>query len=260
MRQEEKGMLYQAHRGVQKEYPENTMASIRAAKEQGYDIIEIDPAVTKDGVLVLMHDDTINRTARDKDGLAPVKTLDVRDITFDEANAYEYGGWFDEKYRGEKLPTLKEVVGYAKENGMRVKVDNRYMRFSKEDLERFFAIFSYGADNITFNCPSLDFAKEIKRRFPACTIGFDGITEENELKEIMSALGNDVEIWIPMNKPQTAWWKKEFLNKENARLVAKYAKLCVWLIDNERELSEALAVCSPYAIETTGGVKPPKKA
>ena len=51
-------MLYQAHRGVQKEYPENTMASIRAAKEQGYDIIEIDPAVTKDGVLVLMHDDT----------------------------------------------------------------------------------------------------------------------------------------------------------------------------------------------------------
>ena len=63
-----------------------------------------------------------------------------------------------------------------------------------------------------------------------------------------------------MNKPQTAWWKKEFLNKENARLVAKYAKLCVWLIDNERELAEALAVCSPYAIETTGGVKPPKKA
>ena len=52
-------MLYQAHRGVQKEYPENTMAAIRAAKEQGYDIIEIDPAVTKDGVIVLMHDDTI---------------------------------------------------------------------------------------------------------------------------------------------------------------------------------------------------------
>ena len=48
-------MLYQAHRGVQKEYPENTMAAIRAAKEQGYDIIEIDPAVTKDGVIVLMH-------------------------------------------------------------------------------------------------------------------------------------------------------------------------------------------------------------
>ncbi len=56
-------MLYQAHRGVQKEYPENTMAAIRAAKEQGYDIIEIDPAVTKDGVIVLMHDDTINRRA-----------------------------------------------------------------------------------------------------------------------------------------------------------------------------------------------------
>ena len=253
-------MLYQAHRGVQKEYPENTMAAIRAAKEQGYDIIEIDPAVTKDGVIVLMHDDTINRTARDRRGLAPDRPLDVRDVTFQEANEYEYGSWFNPKFKGEKLPTLKEAIDYAKENGMRVKVDNRYMRFSEKDLNNFFAVFAYGADNITFNCPSIDFAKEIKRRFPACTIGFDGVTDEEELKAITFALGGDVEIWIPIKAPQTAWWQKEFLNEKNAALVAKYAKLCAFLIDDEKELNEVKAICSPYAIETTGGVKPPKKA
>lgn len=248
-------MLYQAHRGVQKEYPENTMASVRAAKEQGYDVIEIDPAVTKDGVIVLMHDDTINRTAR-KGGLAPDRPLDVRDVTFKEANEYEYGSWFDPKFEGEKLPTLKEVIGYAKENGMRVKVDNRYMRFSEADLNNFFAIFSYGADNITFNCPSLELAKEIKKRFPLCSIGFDGVTDEEELKKITTALGSDVEIWIPIQAPQTEWWQKEFLNEKNAALVAKYAKLCVFLIDSAEELRRVLTFCSPYAIETTGGVKP----
>lgn len=251
-------MLYQAHRGVQKEYPENTMASVRAAKEQGYDVIEIDPAVTKDGVIVLMHDDAINRTAR-KGGLAPDHPLDVRDVTFEEASEYEYGSWFDPKFGGEKLPTLKEVVDYAKENGMRVKVDNRYMRFSEADLNNFFVIFSYGADNITFNCPSLEMAEEIKKRFPLCSIAFDGVTDEEELKEITTALGSDVEIWIPIQAPQTAWWQKEFLNEKNAALVAKYAKLCVFLIDGEEELRRVLTFCSPYAIETTGGVKPEKR-
>ena len=252
-------MLYQAHRGVQKEYPENTMASFRAAKEQGYDIIEIDPAITKDGVFVLMHDDTINRTARDNEGKPPLHETNTHDITFADASKYEYGSWFAPEFKGEKLPTLEEVLAYASAEGLRVKVDNRYMRFSDEERERFFSLFSYGADNITFNCPSLSLAKDIKKRFPRCTIGFDGVTDEDELKEITFALGNDVEIWIPMDRPQTSWWRKEFLNEKNAALVSKYAKLCVWLIDDRAELEEALSFCSPYAIETTGGVKPPKK-
>lgn len=254
-------MLYQAHRGVQKEYPENTMTAFKAAKEQGYGIIETDPSVTKDDVFVVMHDDTINRTARNAYGKAPEKAINLGDITFAEANEYEYGSWFAPEFKGEKLPTLKEVIDFARQNGMRIKVDNRYMRFTDEQRDKFFDLFAYGADNITFNCPSLELAKEIKKRFPACTIGFDGVTDEAELKEITSVLGNNVEIWIPMNKPQTAWWTKEFLNPKNASLVSSYAKLCVWLIDNQSELDEAVELCRPndiYAIETTGGVKPKK--
>ena len=101
--QKETAMLYQAHRGVQKEYPENTMSAFKAAMEQGYGIIETDPSVTQDDVFVVMHDDTINRTARNAYGKAPEKAINPGDITFAEANEYEYGSWFAPEFKGEKL-------------------------------------------------------------------------------------------------------------------------------------------------------------
>ena len=60
--------MLDAHRGVYSEYPENTMPAFKAAAEQGYEVIELDPAVTKDGVIVFVHDSTINRTGRRQDG------------------------------------------------------------------------------------------------------------------------------------------------------------------------------------------------
>ena len=61
-------MRYQAHRGVASEAPENTMAAYRLAVAQGYDVIELDPSFTKDGVCVLYHDETLTRTCRTSDG------------------------------------------------------------------------------------------------------------------------------------------------------------------------------------------------
>ena len=61
-------MRYQAHRGVATEAPENTMAAYRLAVLQGYDVIELDPSFTKDGVCVLFHDKTLARTCRTDDG------------------------------------------------------------------------------------------------------------------------------------------------------------------------------------------------
>ena len=58
----------QAHRGVSAECPENTMPAFITAIEQGYNAIETDVMATKDNVLVLHHDATINRTARRADG------------------------------------------------------------------------------------------------------------------------------------------------------------------------------------------------
>ena len=61
-------MKFQAHRGVLTEFPENTMPAVGAAATQGYDYIELDPNFTKDAKCVIMHDKSINRTCRDKNG------------------------------------------------------------------------------------------------------------------------------------------------------------------------------------------------
>ena len=63
-------MLYQAHRGVGTEYPENTMPAFRAAVEQGYALIELDPCFTLDGQCAILHDRTLNRTCRTASGAA----------------------------------------------------------------------------------------------------------------------------------------------------------------------------------------------
>ena len=53
--------MLDAHRGVSTEYPENTMSAFKAASEQGYEVIELDPAVTKDGVIVFTYGFDINK-------------------------------------------------------------------------------------------------------------------------------------------------------------------------------------------------------
>ena len=61
-------LLYQAHKGVSSENPENTMPAFEAAVRQGYNIIELDVSITKDQQFVILHDKTINKTARHPKG------------------------------------------------------------------------------------------------------------------------------------------------------------------------------------------------
>ena len=72
----------QAHRGVCTEYPENTMAAFKGAILQGYEVIELDPNVTADGKFVILHDDTITRTARTATGSIPEETRKVSEMTY----------------------------------------------------------------------------------------------------------------------------------------------------------------------------------
>ena len=82
-------ILYQAHRGVSTDYPENTMAAFIGAVNQGYDVKELDPNVTKDGVFVVLHDAAINRTGRNTDGSELEKEIKINEITYDEARQYD---------------------------------------------------------------------------------------------------------------------------------------------------------------------------
>ncbi|MFW6319021.1 MAG: glycerophosphodiester phosphodiesterase family protein [Bacillota bacterium] len=93
-----------AHRGASVDAPENTLAAIELALEDEADAIEIDVRLTKDNVPVLIHDATLTRTTDDTEN-TPVSSL-----TYDELLAYDAGGWFDEAFIGEPIPTLEEAL------------------------------------------------------------------------------------------------------------------------------------------------------
>ncbi|MFD1955603.1 glycerophosphodiester phosphodiesterase [Paenibacillus thailandensis] len=91
-----------AHRGASGYCPENTMAAFAKALELGANGIETDVQMTKDGRLVLIHDETLKRTAG--------ADVWVKDITFDELQKLDAGSWYDERFAGERVPALEELL------------------------------------------------------------------------------------------------------------------------------------------------------
>ncbi|MBC8061943.1 MAG: glycerophosphodiester phosphodiesterase [Clostridiaceae bacterium] len=99
-----------AHRGASGYYPENTMLSFKKALELGATGIETDVQMTSDGVLVLIHDEYVNRTTT---GLGLVK-----DFNYTDLNNLDAGSWFNKNYTSEKVPTAEELIVFAKENNI----------------------------------------------------------------------------------------------------------------------------------------------
>lgn len=98
--------LVLGHRGAMALRPENTLASFRHALDAGSDALECDVHLSADGHLVVLHDETLDRTT---DGTGPVSAK-----TLAELRALDAGSRFDPAYAGERLPTLAEVLDLAR--------------------------------------------------------------------------------------------------------------------------------------------------
>src|SRR5687768_9550612 len=91
-----------AHRGASHDAPENTLAAFKLAIEQGADGFEADFYLAKDGRVVCLHDPDTKRVAG--------KKLLVREASFAELRALDVGIWKGPQWKGERLPTLEEVL------------------------------------------------------------------------------------------------------------------------------------------------------
>lgn len=97
----DKDFIIIAHRGASGYAPEHTLESYKLAAEMGADYVELDLHVTKDGVLVAMHDETVDRTTNGQGKVA--------ELTLEEIKKLDAGLWFDESFKGLSVPTLEEV-------------------------------------------------------------------------------------------------------------------------------------------------------
>ena len=94
-----------AHRGGAANAPENTLAALRCGIWEGADMAEIDLHMTRDGVLVALHDHMLTRTTGLKQPVGEVDSAQVGQL--------DAGSWFDPKFAGEHIPTLEELLQVA---------------------------------------------------------------------------------------------------------------------------------------------------
>jgi glycerophosphoryl diester phosphodiesterase len=116
-----------AHQGASADAPGNTLAAFRLALEMGADGFELDIMLSTDDHLVVIHDDTVDRTT---DGSGP-----VRQKTLAELKALDAGARFGARFAGERIPTLQEVFDLVAGNRAFVNVELKADSLKSDGLE-----------------------------------------------------------------------------------------------------------------------------
>jgi len=116
-----------AHRGAAGRAPENTLASVRAAIEDGTDWVEIDVQETLDGQVIVVHDSDFMKLSG-----VPLK---VWDGTLAQVQEVDVGGWFRPEFAGERVPTLESVLETVRASSARLVIELKYYGHD-QDLER----------------------------------------------------------------------------------------------------------------------------
>ncbi|MFJ5714099.1 glycerophosphodiester phosphodiesterase family protein [Neobacillus sp. NPDC093127] len=139
-----------AHRGASAYGPEHTLAAYKQAMQMKADYVEFDLQMTKDGHLIALHDETLERTTNAMELYPDRAPWRVKDFTLDEIKRLDAGSWFNAKfpnlakkeYVGQPVPTLEEAIKFVKQKGngkvglyMETKAPNVYPGMEEKLIE-----------------------------------------------------------------------------------------------------------------------------
>ena len=117
-----------AHRGASFDAPENTMAAFELAAQMGTDGFELDVILTKDGELVVIHDDAIERTSNGS-GI-------VEEMYYSDLKQLDFGSWKAPEFKGESIPLLSDVCKLIKDKNLLLNIEIKPTKKSKEIEEK----------------------------------------------------------------------------------------------------------------------------
>ncbi len=225
-----------AHRGYSNTAPENTLPAYILAKEKGFSFVECDIAFTKDGIAVLLHDATIDRTSNGSGNIS--------ELTYEELLKYDFGSWKNSKYKGTKIPTFEEFITLCKELGLHpyieIKNDATYTQEQVKSLVDI--VEKYGMEDscswISFNITYLEYVKNVD---DTARLGF--VSSKNVTQSLINPVlalqtgKNEVFLDISYN----------MLNENNAMLViANGLALETWTVDNTNDIKQRPKYISGY--------------
>ena len=234
-------MKYRSHRGGVYYTPENTMPAFRYALDAGYDYIETDPRLTRDGRVILMHDATINRTCRNPDGSPIEAPIRVAESTYDELLAYDAGIALRKEFQGTRIPLLSELLALANGRGIRIALDKAIRDDSLDPLLD--VVLAHGTP-VSFSSSSIERIKTVQKRIPNAHFDFDVNTEEEMLREVTHLVKpENLIVWLYLDKPNFSWLdEKAKATPENIKRVRKYARLGIANVNNAIDVKEALEI------------------
>lgn len=164
-----------AHRGFAGLAPENTMTAFSNAARLGADILELDVQISSDGIPVVIHDDTVDRTSS---GTGAVKSM-----TFAQLNALDNGSKFSARFSGSKIPKFEDVLKFAKSRAVGICAEIKGYR-TQADIDLMLNVISQNqADNIvslqSFNFSDLRYVRTRNKRIELCplSLNIDGLDE-----------------------------------------------------------------------------------
>lgn len=225
-----------AHRGFSNTAPENTLPAYILAKELGFLYAECDVAFTKDGIAVLLHDATIDRTS---DGSG-----NVAELTYEELLQYDFGSWKNSKYAGTKIPTFEEFIALCKEIGLHpyieIKNDATYTQEQVKSLVDI--VEKYGMEDnctwISFNITYLEYVKNVDNTARLGYVSSKTISQSmiNSVKALQTG-ENDVFLDISYN----------MLNENNVMLAIQNGlEVETWTVDNTNDIKARPKYVSGY--------------
>ena len=233
-------MIYRSHRGGVYYTPENTMPAFRYAMNAGYAYIETDPQLTKDGKVVLMHDETVNRTCRNADGSVIEKPIRVCDVTYDELMQYDAGIALGEQFRGTRVPLLDELLALADGTDIIIALDKR---ITCEQIDTLLDVVERHSAKVCFSTSTAERIRCIQKRFPDAMFDYDVNLEDEALAEVCKLVKpENLIVWMYLDKPNFSWLAdKAKVSPENYARVKKYARVGIANVNTPIDVYEALA-------------------
>ena len=184
------------HRGFGRTAPENTLPAFKLSAKYGWKYVETDVRFTSDGVAVLLHDETINRTARNSDGTEISSTININDITYDQALTYDFGIWMGGQYAGTKIPTLEEFLFLCKKLSL-----NAYLElksYVEADIERIVNIVNRCGmnDYVSYICFDSAALSIVLSKNPKARVGVLGDVDSNMITTMSNMKTEHNEVFI----------------------------------------------------------------
>ena len=211
-----------AHRGASGAAPENTIAAFKKALVDGCDGFEFDVQQTKDGEIVVFHDWTLERTSNGNGYL--------RNHTLEELKKLDVGSWFNDNFKGEKIPTLEETLNIIPDDkliNIELKEEHSIERGTEKKVLDI--IKKYPTKNIIVSSFSHNLLKNLKELDNSIKVGILLECALVNLDLYIENLGFKIDAYHP---------GKSFLNKKDIDyLNSKGIDINVWTVNTTKDFN-----------------------